>query len=1080
MSSEQFEHIQRIRQDFYDGSERLKNSSHNSIRTLANDLYNKHTHFIFELIQNAEDNTYAEQNTYPPFISFRLTKTDPTNSPGSDGALIIQNNEVGFDVDNVDAICAVGETTKKKEQGYIGEKGIGFKSVFRVTDNPHIFSNGYHFCLPESDPETGLGYIVPQWIDTPPEGLLLSDTYIILPLTKSDFGYDKIEIMLRDIEPEVILFLSTLEEIRIETDTGDNLTILKDSTTTPEVAIVVEGNKHGSAFFTSDSFLVCNKRFNKPADIHHEKREGIEDREVSVAFPLNEGSAAGGKIFAYLPIRSDTGFPFLINADFILPSSREDIQDVPWNYWLMRCGADLISGELLPLLKKRKILLNVQFLESLANRLNNLVYNTNGLFYAIYAKVREVLKNEALLPTNDNSFVSARDAVLTRSDAVRNLLTDIQLGMLLRPNVDGNVTLKWLSAAITLDRTPSLRKYIMDSLEVEEVTPDMFARRLSEKFLSSQTDEWFIKFYKFLSDQPALWRSSGSVLRTKPILRLQDGTHVNPPQETSHPTAYFSVGATTDASLPIVKWEISQDEGAYDFLKALGVQESDLVAEVVETVLPKYKQDFPTVSINDHLCDFAKIERAYKTDSREKIERLLKALRETPFILAEHANADSPIYLRPDQLYFGTDALRMYFEGNNLVSWVEIWKEQNDNLAYLQKCFRSDILGGPTGAFVNLNKYPPAARELFKDLEILDSVQIERKKADLQGNVTIVSQHGKHQRGVNGFDPNISVDGLKHALDNLTLEKSTFIWNHIAIPNADCIKGFIEKSTTQNYGNSRSDEHISDSLGQLLIDTAWLPDTDGNMHKPSEIALDDLPGSFKKDEKLAKKLDMPISQNQIIDLIAPAIGIPPDILTQIVNAPPETIEQIESLLQSSSESTFIDPSISQAASFPVNPVSNPERREKQILLELGKAPDKEYTEKLRSVRTSRDTIDPKTWLSTHYTNDDDQMVCQICQEEMPFKYRGGNYYFDAVEMLKGYFTKEYEAQFLALCPECSPKYKMFIKQVPDAMDALRQQLIDSDNSDDFEILLTLGDWNTSLRFVERHWLDMKTILDFYA
>ncbi|MYG08449.1 hypothetical protein F4167_17920, partial [Candidatus Poribacteria bacterium] len=157
VSSEQFEHIQRIRQDFYDGSERLKNSSHNSIRTLANDLYNKHTHFIFELIQNAEDNTYAEQNTYPPFISFRLTKTDPTNSPGSDGALIIQNNEVGFDVDNVDAICAVGETTKKKEQGYIGEKGIGFKSVFRVTDNPHIFSNGYHFCLPESDPETGLG-----------------------------------------------------------------------------------------------------------------------------------------------------------------------------------------------------------------------------------------------------------------------------------------------------------------------------------------------------------------------------------------------------------------------------------------------------------------------------------------------------------------------------------------------------------------------------------------------------------------------------------------------------------------------------------------------------------------------------------------------------------------------------------------------------------------------------------------------------------------------------------------------------------------------------------------------------------
>ena len=177
---------------------------------------------------------------------------------------------------------------------------------------------------------------------------------------------------------------------------------------------------------------------------------------------------------------------------------------------------------------------------------------------------------------------------------------------------------------------------------------------------------------------------------------------------------------------------------------------------------------------------------------------------------------------------------------------------------------------------------------------------------------------------------------------------------------------------------------------------------------------------------------------------------------------------------------FIAPSIPQDASFPENPVPNPERREKQILSELGKAPDKEYTEKLRSVRTTRNVIDPKTWLSTHYTNDDDQMVCQICQEEMPFQHRGGNYYFDAVEMLKQHFTKEYEAQFLALCPECSPRYRTFIKQVPEAMDALRQQLINSEESDDFEIPLKLGEWDTSLRFVERHWLDMKTILSFYA
>ena len=156
MANEQQEHIKKIRDDFQ-ASQRIKDSFNNSIQALAKDLYSKDTHFIFELIQNAEDNEYKDLE---PSLSFRLSKTDPTGTRGADGALIIQNNEIGFSSDNVDAICAVGKTTKSKIQGYIGEKGIGFKSVFRITTNPHIFSNGYRFCLPEYDEETGLGYIV--------------------------------------------------------------------------------------------------------------------------------------------------------------------------------------------------------------------------------------------------------------------------------------------------------------------------------------------------------------------------------------------------------------------------------------------------------------------------------------------------------------------------------------------------------------------------------------------------------------------------------------------------------------------------------------------------------------------------------------------------------------------------------------------------------------------------------------------------------------------------------------------------------------------------------------------------------
>ena len=102
------------------------------------------------------------------------------------------------------------------------------------------------------------------------------------------------------------------------------------------------------------------------------------------------------------------------------------------------------------------------------------------------------------------------------------------------------------------------------------------------------------------------------------------------------------------------------------------------------------------------------------------------------------------------------------------------------------------------------------------------------------------------------------------------------------------------------------------------------------------------------------------------------------------------------------------------------------------------------------------------------------MICQICKEEMPFKKRDGEYYFEAVEALsKDYLPKEYEAQFLALCPVCAARYKEFVKNGESTMEKLHRAL---KNSDGLEVPLRLGEWETSLRFVEIHRQDMKTIL----
>ena len=86
-------HISHIRRETYwindertafSGRIRLSAKLKRTIEHLSEGLYSKDVHFIFELIQNAEDNHYADG--VDPTLSFQLTPDDPTCTPGAEGA----------------------------------------------------------------------------------------------------------------------------------------------------------------------------------------------------------------------------------------------------------------------------------------------------------------------------------------------------------------------------------------------------------------------------------------------------------------------------------------------------------------------------------------------------------------------------------------------------------------------------------------------------------------------------------------------------------------------------------------------------------------------------------------------------------------------------------------------------------------------------------------------------------------------------------------------------------------------------------------------------------------------------------
>lgn len=92
-------------------------------------MYPDNAHFIYELLQNAEDANASE-------VRFVLD---------SDRVTFKHNGSRIFSRADVDAITGIGFSTKRDDHTNIGKFGIGFKAVFAYTATPEIESGEFHF-----------------------------------------------------------------------------------------------------------------------------------------------------------------------------------------------------------------------------------------------------------------------------------------------------------------------------------------------------------------------------------------------------------------------------------------------------------------------------------------------------------------------------------------------------------------------------------------------------------------------------------------------------------------------------------------------------------------------------------------------------------------------------------------------------------------------------------------------------------------------------------------------------------------------------------------------------------------------
>ncbi|KZT00826.1 uncharacterized protein LAESUDRAFT_764281 [Laetiporus sulphureus 93-53] len=297
----------------------LRGKLERACERLSKDLYNTKTHFLLEFIQNADDNAYGPGSV--PTLQLQLEGRQMT----------IKCNEQGFTPANVKAICDIGGSTKTKDkliQGYIGEKGIGFKAVFVVASKVHVASNAYTFRF---DRDAPLGMINPIWDAT--HNVDQGWTTFRLDIAEHEH-MGKLSKQIGEIQPSLLLFLRKLRSIgmRVTTANYPHMRTISVARNDPAPDIVeLERWENGTSVLKC-RYIVIKHMVSTILD--EPKREGIGRSEVVLAFPMTSDEQpilADQYVHAFLPV-SQYGFAFVTQGDFLTPSSRESIlADSRWN-----------------------------------------------------------------------------------------------------------------------------------------------------------------------------------------------------------------------------------------------------------------------------------------------------------------------------------------------------------------------------------------------------------------------------------------------------------------------------------------------------------------------------------------------------------------------------------------------------------------------------------------------------------------------------------------------------------------------------------------------------------------------------
>ena len=630
-------------------------------------LYSTQTHFIFELLQNAED-ALGQIDAKNGEVEFILQENQFS---------ILHNGKI-FSKADVESICTFTESTKKEDANMTGKFGVGFKSVYRFTNTPHIFSGNENFKIKN--------YISPCFAERPVD-LAKGETRIVLPFDKVDEenkpnkqdAFEKIREGLGELRGRDFLFLRHIKTLkwRVIEEDGFCITIKQEKLDDFARRVIITSTNPQDK---DETWIVFSK--------------GEGAKRVEIAFLQESGETPNdwkltkceedNVLYCLFPITKEkTHLKFLVQGAFQTTPNRESIKDKNSdNNDLIKYAGESLIEILLWLKEQGKLDWGVFDCLPIEDKFFDNDYSTSRIFSPMAEKIRNALEVEELLPTNRGDFVIAKHAKLPKNDKLRNIFNGKKISDLF-----ADEALRWLKAG---SRIGIVEDFLSRRLGIEilYISDIMQKQYITETFMEEQSDNWIKKLYAFLFDEefypePPKFKKDRKMhyhrnqwlphfrILYLPLIRLTDDTHISPYNTKYEPQVYLSPTTEGIKGIKTIKSATVKTGKAKDFIEKLEIETYDDINGFIDEMRDRYNQSSsrefspPEEQYKNDIERIIAIQKDDKID-KDKKEKFDEKLKNIYFVKAKRMRHSRKVWgrnvwKRPNDVYLATENFKTLF-----------------------------------------------------------------------------------------------------------------------------------------------------------------------------------------------------------------------------------------------------------------------------------------------------------------------------------------------------------------------------------------------------------------------------------